>query len=131
MSSKSEVEIVDSVPSALQVESLFEDAEVVEEDMGEPVVWDNEPQFAGYFTGLHKTISLPDLNNPEQLRDSNLYGFTQIPTGTKRSIWGNYQIDGAMENVSAGDAVLFRFEGKRQNGTKQVNTFTIKVKRAS
>jgi hypothetical protein len=111
--------------------SLFDsyggEVEVLEEELGEPVEWEETPVLVLTSRGVRKEIDFPEANPPYK---ANLYSFDDARTGVRRSIWGTYQIDGAMESDSIGDTYLFSWKGKRGKGAQQVNVFEIKVRRA-
>jgi hypothetical protein len=122
--------VVEGVPEVSPLEKMFQDAEVVEEDFGEEVDWAQTPMFAGVYTGNHKEIEIAgNISDDGEVKPSHLYGFLEIPSGARRALWAPFQIQQAMEqnNIVKGDALMFRHEGKRQSGLRQINIFTIKV----
>lgn len=110
--------------------------DIVEEDFGPEIDWPTTVRVAGRLTNV-KTVMVErdevDKDTGFRIKEpSNLYCIEVFPTGEKRSFFGNYQIDNALQrDMYIGRIIFIQWEGKREQskGGRSLNTYTIGVKR--
>lgn len=118
-------------PKADNVVETDEGWETVVEPYGATWDFDSNPTLIGVYKGM-KTVSLPDLNRPDEMRDSNVYEIDEASTGEKVSVWGGYSIDEAFTKISPGAQVRIEFKGKIKikGGAQEVKQFVVQTRSA-
>jgi hypothetical protein len=77
-----------------------------------------------------KIVSMPDLNNPGEMRDQIVYEIVD-ENGKKWSVWGSFNIEQALADVGEGEQVRIEFAGKVPTSKpgQTVKQFKVAVKR--
>lgn len=104
--------------------------ETVVEPFGETWDFSKNAVLIGIYRSV-KVVQLPDLNKPNEMRDSNVYEVETADTGEKVSVWGNYAIDEAFATIDPGTVVRIEFQGKIKihGGAQEVNQFVVQTKK--
>jgi len=104
--------------------------ETVVEPFGETWDFSKNTVLIGTYRSV-KIVQLPDLNKPNEMRDSNVYEIEEATTGEKVSVWGNYAIDEAFTEIAPGTVVRIEFQGKIKinGGAQEVNQFVVQTKK--
>jgi hypothetical protein len=85
----------------------------------------------GVFTAK-RTVDQPDLNSevPGDTRAANVYEIQSDADGSKYSVWGNYAIDLAFQDIVEGQTVRISYWGKENlSGGRTVNKMQVDVKK--
>lgn len=112
--------------------------EIVEEDFGPIVEWQETPVLAGVLIN-QKVVDIDHDDNRGTVA-TNIYCFEDLMTKERRAVYGNFQIDQALgcepaikgqKSEYIGRTMLLKWEGKREQGKggRTLNTYTIAIKR--
>lgn len=113
--------------------------EVLEEDFGPVIEWDQNPTVAGILIN-QKVVEIDHNEKDRGPEPTNIYCIQDALTSERRAFYGNFQIDQALgcnppelgkKSPYLGRMVLIRWEGKREQrkGGRSLNTYTIAIKR--
>lgn len=105
--------------------------DLVQDDYGSPVNWTDSPIVVGPIV-LHKIVSQEfDDGTETRHREVNLYCIEDQISGQRKAIFGNYQLDVALEGrVAVGHTWYIEWRGKRENGPRSLNTYVIARKKS-
>ena len=118
-------------PRAGNIDETEQGWETVVEPYGETWDFDKNPVLIGKYLST-KTVELPDLNKPGEMRPSNVYEIEAADSGDKVSVWGGYSIDEAFAKITPGNLVRIEFHGKVKikGGAQEVKQFTVQTRSA-